>query len=90
MSKNTDRYLKNALKNWANSQPPPRNGKARLLWTAAHPAETPKSRAAAIVTSVGNLLSSEPNQTVTQAVRIFSWATVYTFQNRFASLRLIV
>ena len=36
MDKKSDALLRNMLKNWANSQQPPDNGRARLLWEAAH------------------------------------------------------
>ncbi len=36
MDKKSDALLRNMLKNWANRQQPPDNGRARLLWEAAH------------------------------------------------------
>ena len=35
MNKKSDVLLRNMLKNWANRQRPPENGRARLLWEAA-------------------------------------------------------
>jgi hypothetical protein len=35
MNKKSDILLRNMLKNWANRQRPPDNGRARLLWEAA-------------------------------------------------------
>ena len=35
MNKKSDVLLRNMLKNWANRQRPPDNGRARLLWEAA-------------------------------------------------------
>jgi hypothetical protein len=35
MNKKSDTVLRNMLKNWANRQRPPDNGRARLLWEAA-------------------------------------------------------
>ena len=35
MNKKSDVLLRNMLKNWANHQHPPENGRARLLWEAA-------------------------------------------------------
>ena len=35
MNKKSDVLLRNMLKNWANRQHPPDNGRARLLWEAA-------------------------------------------------------
>lgn len=36
MDKKSDALLRKMLKNWANRQRPPDNGRARLLWEAAH------------------------------------------------------
>lgn len=36
MEKKTEVILRKTLKNWANRQHPPENGRARLLWEAAH------------------------------------------------------
>jgi len=36
MDKKSDALLRKLLKNWANRQSPPDNGRARLLWEAAH------------------------------------------------------
>lgn len=35
MEKKSDALLRKMLKNWANQQRPPDNGRARLLWDAA-------------------------------------------------------
>ena len=35
MDKKSDALLRKMLKNWANRQHPPDNGRARLLWEAA-------------------------------------------------------
>jgi hypothetical protein len=37
MNDATDRYIQQALKNWAAEQQPPANGRARLLLLAASP-----------------------------------------------------
>jgi len=36
MDKKSDAILRKTLKNWVNRQHPPENGRARLLWEAAH------------------------------------------------------
>jgi hypothetical protein len=36
MEKKSDAILRKMLKNWVNRQHPPDNGRARLLWEAAH------------------------------------------------------
>jgi hypothetical protein len=36
MDKKSDALLRKMLKNWVNRQHPPDNGRARLLWEAAH------------------------------------------------------
>lgn len=36
MYKRSDTALRRMLKNWVNRQRPPENGRARLLWEAAH------------------------------------------------------
>lgn len=36
MDKKSEALLRRLLKNWANRQCPPENGRARLLWEAAH------------------------------------------------------
>jgi len=36
MEKRSDALLRKMLKNWVNRQRPPANGRARLLWDAAH------------------------------------------------------
>lgn len=36
MDKKSDALLRKMLKNWANRLRPPDNGRARLLWEAAH------------------------------------------------------
>ena len=36
MDKKSDALLRKLLKNWVNRQRPPENGRARLLWEAAH------------------------------------------------------
>jgi hypothetical protein len=36
MEKRSDALLRKMLKNWVNRQRPPANGRARLLWEAAH------------------------------------------------------
>lgn len=36
MDKKSDSLLRRMIKNWANRQRPPDNGRARLLWEAAH------------------------------------------------------
>jgi uncharacterized ferritin-like protein (DUF455 family) len=36
MDKKSDALLRRMLKNWANRQRPPENGRARLLWDVAH------------------------------------------------------
>jgi hypothetical protein len=36
MDKKSDVLLRKMLKNWAHRQHPPENGRARLLWEAAH------------------------------------------------------
>jgi hypothetical protein len=36
MQKNSDALLRTLIKNWANRQDPPHNGRARLVWEAAH------------------------------------------------------
>ncbi len=36
MNRKTDVLLSKMLKNWATRQRPPENGRARLLWEAAH------------------------------------------------------
>jgi uncharacterized ferritin-like protein (DUF455 family) len=36
MDKKSDLLLRRMVKNWVNRQRPPENGRARLLWEAAH------------------------------------------------------
>jgi hypothetical protein len=36
MDKKSDALMRKMLKNWMNRQSPPENGRARLLWEAAH------------------------------------------------------
>ena len=36
MDRSTDLALRRMLKNWASRSKPPENGRARLLWEAAH------------------------------------------------------
>jgi len=40
MDKRSDIILQKMLKSWANRQRPPENGRARLLWDAAHVSST--------------------------------------------------
>lgn len=36
MNRSTDMLIRKALKNWVAQNQPPENGRARLLWKAAH------------------------------------------------------
>jgi len=70
-----DAELKQSLKNWANKQTPPANGRARLLGAASsRPGQDEKSTHFHISSFPGDL---------------YSWAMVYSLERGVSALRVV-
>ncbi len=78
MDKKSEALLRKLLKNWVNRQHPPDNGRARLLWEAAHTStdkiNTDLFRFRPQYRSYPSSSSSDWTQT------LFTWINEYSFQ----------
>jgi hypothetical protein len=78
MEKKSDMLLHKLLKNWANRHTPPANGRARLLWAAAHASQSKKDSPALISRSQFRSDPSSYSDDWTQT--FFTWINENSFQ----------
>lgn len=84
MDRSKDLILRKVIKDWASSSKPPENGRARLLWEAAHATKKKSAISPFIIKlhadeqSIGQ--SNDWSQTV-----FFSWVFEHTLQTGVAA-----
>lgn len=81
MNKRSDAELHRVLKNWINRQRPPENGRARLLWEAAHVA---RNKVDLSVLLFRPQYKSYPLSSTTDwAQTLFAWVNENSLQIRY-------
>jgi hypothetical protein len=78
MEKKSDTLLHRLLKNWVNRQPPPANGRARLLWAAAHASQSKK--VSRLLVSRSQFRSDPTSYSDDWTQTLFTWINENSFQ----------
>jgi hypothetical protein len=79
MDKKSDALLRNMLKNWANRQHPPENGRARLLWEATRLSRS-KFDLSILFHRPAQYKSYPPSYTGEWPHTLFTWINENSFQ----------
>ena len=78
MDKKSEALLRRLLKNWANRQGAPENGRARLLWEAAH--TTRNKIDLDILPFRSRIRSTPPSHSSDWTQTLFTWINENSFQ----------
>jgi hypothetical protein len=80
MENKSDALLRKMLKNWVNRQHPPDNGRARLLWEAAHISRNKIDPAVTLLRPQFKYISSSSSNDWPQT--LFTWINENSIQLR--------
>ena len=78
MDKKSEALLRKLLKNWVNRQRPPENGRARLLWEAAH--TSPGKNNTDLFLFRPQYRSHPSSSSSDWTLTLFTWINEYSFQ----------